>query len=83
MAELQGSCDMTETTRTPVPSVALHECVACRGRILGGTAVATIEGGSGAGHTLYACTKCVRVHRLLPLDEQTAFTGDGRLQYRP
>jgi hypothetical protein len=42
-----------------------------------------IEGGSGAGRTLYACTGCVRSHRLLSLDEQTAFTGDGRLQYRP
>jgi hypothetical protein len=74
--------DMTEATRTPAP-VALHECTVCRERILGGTAVATIEGGSGAGRTLYACTGCVRVHRLLPLDEQTSFTGDGRLQYRP
>lgn len=77
-----GDCNMPETTRTPAP-VALHECTVCRERILGGTAVATIEAGSGPGRTLYACTRCVRVHRLLPLDEQTAFTGDGRLQYRP
>ncbi|MEC3992268.1 hypothetical protein VSR01_01385 [Actinacidiphila sp. DG2A-62] len=75
---------MHEPTRAtrPTPTI-LRECVMCRVNLLGGTAVALIESGSGPGHLLYACAPCVRRHRLLPLDEQPSLTGDGRLQYRP
>lgn len=73
---------MPETTDLTPSSAALHACVVCEVKLIGGTAVAMIERGSGPGHTLFACSACVKRRNLLPLDEQDTIHGDGRLQFR-
>jgi hypothetical protein len=73
---------MTDATYPTPTTAALHECVTCEVRMIGGTAVALLESATGPGRLLYACAGCIKFHDLLPLDEQTTLHGDGRLQYR-
>lgn len=73
---------MSENTDPAPAATMLHDCVVCDIRLIGGVAVGLIERGSGPGHTLFACSGCVRRKNILPLDEQEQHHGDGRLQFR-
>lgn len=78
---LQG-VDVPENTDTTPTAAVLTHCCVCEIRLLGGTAVAVVETGSGPSRTLRACGPCVKQHNILPLDEQDTLHGDGRLRFR-
>jgi hypothetical protein len=72
-----------ETTRTsPVPAGVWRRCTVCNTGLIGGTAVAIVERGSGPSRTLYACDPCITRRRIIPLDEQEQIEGDGQLRFR-
>lgn len=75
---------MTEHSEAGSPTRVMNQrCVVCDTVTGDPVAAGIIEVGSGPSRILFACPKCVRHHRLVPLDDQDSPTGDGRLQIRP
>jgi hypothetical protein len=74
---------MPETTQpAPAQTSELRTCCACGASLIGGTAVSILEKGTGPSRILYACSPCLKRKDLVPLDEQDAPVGDGRLVFR-